>query len=67
MESILSFAFFIAHCVSRLPLIIRAAGLRLRDIRSVDPALWVTNSAPALLVSKAFISGLIHILFSFRF
>lgn len=27
------------------------AGLRLRDIRSVDPSLWVTNSAPAILVS----------------
>ncbi|CAK9200791.1 unnamed protein product [Sphagnum troendelagicum] len=35
--------------VSRRQLL-RSTGLRLRDIRSVDPALWVTNSAPALLV-----------------
>jgi magnesium transporter len=36
--------------VSRRQLLRSSAGLRLRDIRSVDPALWVTNSAPALLV-----------------
>ncbi|KAH8968541.1 hypothetical protein BDL97_03G133100 [Sphagnum fallax] len=36
--------------VSRRQLLRSTAGLRLRDIRSVDPALWITNSAPALLV-----------------
>jgi hypothetical protein len=36
--------------VSRRQLLRSSAGLRLRDIRSVDPALWITNSAPSLLV-----------------
>uniref|UniRef100_A0A7I4DQV7 Magnesium transporter n=1 Tax=Physcomitrium patens TaxID=3218 RepID=A0A7I4DQV7_PHYPA len=36
--------------VSRRKLLRSIAGLRLRDIRSVDPSLWVTNSAPAILV-----------------
>lgn len=40
-----------SHVILLLPSI-SAAGLRLRDIRSVDPALWITNSAPALLVSR---------------
>lgn len=31
-------------------LLLKSSGLRLRDIRSVDPSLWVTNSAPALLI-----------------
>lgn len=31
-------------------LLLKTSGLRLRDIRSVDPSLWVTNAAPALLV-----------------
>lgn len=31
---------------------LEVAGLRLRDIRSVDPSLWVTNSVPAILVSQ---------------
>lgn len=31
---------------------LEVAGLRLRDIRSVDPSLWVTNSVPAILVSE---------------
>ncbi|CAM6127355.1 unnamed protein product [Calypogeia fissa] len=35
--------------VSRRQLL-RTSGLRLRDLRRVDPSLWVTNSAPALLV-----------------
>lgn len=30
--------------------ILKSSGLRLRDVRSVDPSLWVTNSMPALLV-----------------
>ncbi|KAG0577016.1 hypothetical protein KC19_5G125300 [Ceratodon purpureus] len=36
--------------VSRRQLLRSIAGLRLRDIRSVDPSLWVTNSVPAILV-----------------
>ncbi|XP_002970772.2 magnesium transporter MRS2-11, chloroplastic [Selaginella moellendorffii] len=35
--------------VSRRQLL-KTSGLRLRDIRSVDPSLWVTNSMPSLLV-----------------
>ncbi|KAI5063951.1 hypothetical protein GOP47_0020621 [Adiantum capillus-veneris] len=31
-------------------LLLKTSGLRLRDIRSVDPSLWVTNAAPALLI-----------------
>ncbi|KAG9459275.1 hypothetical protein H6P81_003783 [Aristolochia fimbriata] len=30
--------------------LLKSSGLRLRDIRSVDPSLWLTNSAPSLLV-----------------
>ncbi|KAJ7545881.1 hypothetical protein O6H91_08G014800 [Diphasiastrum complanatum] len=30
--------------------LLKTSGLRLRDIRSVDPSLWITNSVPALLV-----------------
>ncbi|BFI17268.1 magnesium transporter [Marchantia polymorpha subsp. ruderalis] len=37
--------------VSRRQLL-RTSGLRLRDLRRVDPSLWVTNSAPALLVRE---------------
>ncbi|KAL2621771.1 hypothetical protein R1flu_001976 [Riccia fluitans] len=36
--------------VSRRQLLRTKGGLRLRDLRRVDPSLWVTNSAPALLV-----------------
>ncbi|KAJ8624633.1 hypothetical protein MRB53_033163 [Persea americana] len=30
--------------------LLKLSGLRLRDIRSVDPSLWLTNSMPSLLV-----------------
>ncbi|XP_068653325.1 magnesium transporter MRS2-11, chloroplastic-like isoform X2 [Aristolochia californica] len=30
--------------------LLKSSGLRLRDIRTVDPSLWLTNSAPSLLV-----------------
>ncbi|MQM01247.1 hypothetical protein Taro_034002 [Colocasia esculenta] len=30
--------------------LLKSSGLRLRDIRSVDPSLWLTNSMPSLLV-----------------
>jgi hypothetical protein len=40
-----------SHVILLLPNI-SAAGLRLRDIQSVDPALWITNSAPTLLVIR---------------
>eukprot|EP00250_Pteridium_aquilinum_P010934 c19724_g3_i1 orf=228-1778(-) len=39
----------ITKSVSRR-LLLKTSGLRLRDIRSVDPSLWVTNAAPALLI-----------------
>lgn len=37
--------------VSRRQLL-KSSGLRLRDIRSVDPSLWVTNSTPSILVRE---------------
>lgn len=30
--------------------LLKSSGLRLRDIRSIDPSLWLINSAPTLLV-----------------
>ncbi|KAH7388374.1 hypothetical protein KP509_16G072400 [Ceratopteris richardii] len=39
----------VSKIVSRR-LLLKTSGLRMRDIRSVDPSLWVTNSAPALLI-----------------
>ncbi|KAK6776455.1 hypothetical protein RDI58_027456 [Solanum bulbocastanum] len=49
--------------------LLKSSGLRPRDIRSVDPSLWLTNSMPALLVrehaillnlgGKAFIDSLL--------
>lgn len=30
--------------------LLKSSGLRLRDIRSIDPSLWLTNSMPSLLV-----------------
>ncbi|MCO5597982.1 hypothetical protein L7F22_052071 [Adiantum nelumboides] len=39
----------VSKSVSRR-LLLKTSGLRLRDIRSVDPSLWVTNAAPALLI-----------------
>ncbi|XP_070043971.1 magnesium transporter MRS2-11, chloroplastic isoform X3 [Nicotiana tomentosiformis] len=33
--------------------LLKSSGLRPRDIRSVDPSLWLTNSMPALLVVEA--------------
>ncbi|XP_026403350.1 magnesium transporter MRS2-11, chloroplastic-like isoform X2 [Papaver somniferum] len=32
--------------------LLKSSGLRPRDIRSVDPSLWMTNSAPTLLVRE---------------
>ncbi|KAL7202126.1 hypothetical protein ACSBR1_033743 [Camellia fascicularis] len=32
--------------------LLKSSGLRPRDIRSVDPSLWLTNSMPALLVRE---------------
>eukprot|EP01018_Ginkgo_biloba_P021642 Gb_25210 [translate_table: standard] len=32
--------------------LLKSSGLRLRDIRSIDPSLWVTNSMPSLLVRE---------------
>ncbi|ERN01311.1 hypothetical protein AMTRI_Chr03g147140 [Amborella trichopoda] len=32
--------------------LLKSSGLRLRDIRSVDPSLWLTNSMPSLLVRE---------------
>lgn len=32
--------------------LLKLSGLRLRDIRSVDPSLWLTNSIPSLLVRE---------------
>ncbi|XXG86066.1 hypothetical protein AAC387_Pa11g1039 [Persea americana] len=32
--------------------LLKLSGLRLRDIRSVDPSLWLTNSMPSLLVRE---------------
>ncbi|KAK1265137.1 hypothetical protein QJS04_geneDACA010619 [Acorus gramineus] len=32
--------------------LLKSSGLRLRDIRSVDPSLWMTNSMPSLLVRE---------------
>ncbi|KAH9327190.1 hypothetical protein KI387_007368, partial [Taxus chinensis] len=32
--------------------LLKSSGLRLRDIRSVDPSLWVTNSVPSILVRE---------------
>lgn len=32
--------------------LLKSSGLRLRDIRSVDPSLWLTNSVPSLLVRE---------------
>eukprot|EP00252_Welwitschia_mirabilis_P015856 TRINITY_DN3523_c0_g3_i1.p1 TRINITY_DN3523_c0_g3~~TRINITY_DN3523_c0_g3_i1.p1 ORF type:complete len:446 (-),score=65.76 TRINITY_DN3523_c0_g3_i1:246-1583(-) len=32
--------------------LLKSSGLRLRDVRSVDPSLWVTNSMPSLLVRE---------------
>ncbi|GLJ05180.1 hypothetical protein SUGI_0012890 [Cryptomeria japonica] len=37
--------------VSRRQLL-KSSSLRLRDIRSVDPSLWVTNSTPSILVRE---------------
>ncbi|GFP98026.1 magnesium transporter mrs2-11 chloroplastic [Phtheirospermum japonicum] len=42
--------------------LLKSSGLRPRDIRSVDPSLWLTNSMPSLLVDnggKAFIDTLL--------
>ncbi|KAH9534399.1 hypothetical protein CY35_17G004400 [Sphagnum magellanicum] len=36
--------------VSKQQLLRSTVGLRLQDIQNVDPALWITNSAPTLLV-----------------
>ncbi|XP_058109994.1 magnesium transporter MRS2-11, chloroplastic isoform X3 [Magnolia sinica] len=33
--------------------LLKSSGLRPRDIRSVDPSLWLTNSMPSLLVVEA--------------
>ncbi|XP_042510015.1 magnesium transporter MRS2-11, chloroplastic isoform X1 [Macadamia integrifolia] len=32
--------------------LLKSSGLRLRDIRSIDPSLWLTNSMPSLLVRE---------------
>ncbi|KAI3823282.1 hypothetical protein L1987_04716 [Smallanthus sonchifolius] len=41
-------------------LLLKSSGLRPRDIRSVDPSLWLTNTMPSLLVVEAALNSRIQ-------
>lgn len=54
LDLLLSCVITTAH-ISIFVTVPSTLGLRLRDIRSVDPSLWFMNSMPSLLVMKLFL------------